>query len=131
MTTTGPGRGRKGKNNLLVFSSVEPVEDSSASPGWREDAGKLTILKETEDDPLIEQPVPAKMKRRPVKAAPIETPNKSSVEAATPPKKRGRAPKLLVETRVESRAEQPKSEKRSRPGRKADKSMIKAIVSVA
>lgn len=127
----GPGRGRKGKSNLLVSSSVRPVEDSFASPELPEEAEEPTVLEESDDDTPIEQPVPARKKGRPAKAAPIETPDESIAEAAPPPKKRGRAPKPLVQTRAESPAEQIKTKKRGRPARKVDESIIEAAVSAA
>ncbi|TLD32074.1 hypothetical protein E2P81_ATG07564 [Venturia nashicola] len=106
----GPGRGRKGKNNLLVSTSVQPVEDSSASPELPEE------VEESED----EAPVAVKKRGRPAKH------DESIAEAAPPPKKRGRAPKASVETRAESPPEPPKTKKRGRPARTPDQSILEA-----
>lgn len=128
----GPGRGRKGKNNLLVSASAQPAEDSLSSPELPEEAEEPTVLEESEEDAPIEQPVAAKKKGRHAKAAPIEAPDESLAEAAPPPKKRGRAPKPPVETRAESPVEQSKTKKRGRQARaEADESNVESTVSAA
>ncbi|KAE9967933.1 hypothetical protein BLS_006102 [Venturia inaequalis] len=127
-----PGRGRKGKSNLLMSALAPHLEDSVASsPELPEEIEEPTVLEESQDDTPIEEPVVAKKRGRPAKAAPIEASDESIVETAPPPKKRGRAPKPPVETHAESPAEPAKTKKRGRPARTPDQSIIEAAVPAA
>lgn len=130
-TAAGPGRGRKGKSNLLVSAPAVPVEDSPASPELPEEIEEPTVLEESEDVTPVDKAVVAKKRGRAVKAAPIEASDKSVAEAMPPQKNRGRAPKPLVQTRAESPAKQPKTKKRGRPAKTPGHSILDTAVFAA